>query len=182
MDLEYVDEYSFSRSLLTPGELIVWKGKPGRGHLMTKRDLKAMPLLLGAFCVFFYELVRKIMTDGNWEQILVRAVPVLILLYLLVGRFLYTAYIRKRTRYVITNQKIIRKRGKSVDVLSCSNLPPMRMNTFKDGYGTIIIGELPQYYTRPNGYGVRIDPNQFTLEAVENAARIRQLILDMEKY
>ena len=181
MDLEYVDEYSFCRKWLTPGELIVWKGKPGKGHLMTKQDWKAIPVLLAAFGAFSYDLVKKVMAGGDWENILVGAVAALILLYLLAGRFFYTAFIRRRTRYVITNQKILRKRGKSVDVLSCSNLPPMRMISFKDGYGTIIIGELPRYRTKPNGYTVHIDSNQFTLEALENASRIYQMILDMEK-
>ena len=180
MDLEYVDEYSFSRNLLTPGEIVVWKGKPGRKHLVTKQDLVGLPMMLLAAGVFSYNLIKMLREGGDWKSILICIVPVVILLYLSFGRFIHAAMARRRTWYVITNRKIIRKRGKSIDMLDSKNMPPMQMTSYEDGSGTIVFGGPTQYRNRRGGVTVHIDPNQFKLEAVENVVRIHQLISEME--
>ena len=34
--MENYDDYSFCNSLLLPGEGVLWKGKPAKGHLINK--------------------------------------------------------------------------------------------------------------------------------------------------
>lgn len=66
-------------------------------------------------------------------------------LYLLVGKFFYTAYMRKRTAYVITNKKIIRLRGKKIEMLDGKSLPVTHVEARLDGSGTIQFGEAIHY-------------------------------------
>ena len=51
--MEYNDEYGFCRSYLTPGEAILWKGRPQKGHLITAQDILMIPFSL-FWCSFAF--------------------------------------------------------------------------------------------------------------------------------
>ena len=98
-------------------------------------------------------------------------------LYLVFGRFIWTAFNRKRTAYVITNKKILRLRRNKIDILHSKNMPPIHVSAYKDGSGTIRFGQL-DYYSRSNTF----DPNGglFVLENIPDVAKVQQLIHNME--
>ena len=62
--MEYTDEYSFARPYLGPGESILWKGKPGKGHLLTAQDAFLIPfsIVWCGFAIFWEGSV--LLTDG----------------------------------------------------------------------------------------------------------------------
>lgn len=167
-------EYSFSRPYLTAGETILWKGKPGKGHLFTAQDLFLIPFSI-MWCGFaiFWEV--GVITSGAPFFFCLWGIPfVCVGLYLVVGRFFWSAYIRKRTRYVITNKKIIRLRGTRIDMQDARTLPPMYMTARTDGSGDIRFGEAVYYRRRSN---ISMDANQvFTLENIDNVAQVHGII------
>ena len=125
MYTEMTDEYSFCRPYLTAGETVLWRGKPGKGHLLTGQDIFMIPfsILWCGFAIFWEATVIR---NGAPFFFTLWGIPfVCVGLYMVFGRFLWTAWIRKRTAYVITDQKILRARGNRVDMLSpqCT-LPP----------------------------------------------------------
>ena len=171
---DYTDEYGFCRPYLTAGEAILWKGKPGKGPLISKQDLITIPFSI-MWCGFaiFWEV--GVITSGAPFFFGLWGIPfVCVGLYLVVGRFFWAAYMRKRTWYVITNKKIIRMRGKRIDMLDAKTLPPVSITANADGSGTIQIGE-HTYYRR--GGKTRIDSsNVFLLENLPNVAQVHEII------
>lgn len=178
MYTEYNDEYSFSRPYLTAGETILWKGKPGKGHLVTSQDVFMIPFSI-VVCVFtIFWLVTALSSGVPFFWMF--GIPfVCVGLYLVAGRFIRSAYIRKRTWYVITNKKIIRQQGNHIDMLDAKTMPPMRMTAHLDGSGNIQIGE-PAHYRR-NGRVYRDFSYVFTLENIPEVARVHQIIFNMER-
>lgn len=178
--MEYTDEYYFARSYLAPGESILWKGKPGKGHLLTPWDAYMIPFSI-FWCGFaiFWEV--GVLTSGAPFFFGIWGIPfILIGLYLVCGRFFHTAWLRKRTAYVITNKKIIRKRGKRVDMLGAGNLPSTHITTFADGNGNIRFGEYITYYRRTSFDGFQNNA-PFTLENIQDVVRVHQIISTMER-
>jgi len=178
--MEYTDEYSFARTFLSAGEAILWKGKPGKGHLLTAQDVFMIPFSI-FWCGFaiFWEVSVNI--SGAPFFFKLWGIPfVCVGLYILFGRFIWTAHIRKRTAYVITNKKIIRAIGNKIDMLDGRTMPPIYVAANKDGSGTIRFGQ-PNYNHR-GGYS-SFTPNTglFTLENIPDVARVQQLIGTMER-
>lgn len=180
MQTEYQDEYSFARPYMTAGETVLWKGKPGTGHLLTGQDVFMIPFSL-VWCggVFFWEY--GVISNGAPLFFCLFGVPfVCVGLYITVGRFFHTAWRRKRTAYVITTKRIIRARGSRVDLLDGRNLPPMHLAAHRDGSGTITFGQMV-YYRRRNGMHYDDAGEPFALENIPDVARVQQLIDRMER-
>ena len=173
--MEYIDDYSFSRSFLTPGETVIWKGRPAKGHIITSQDLLLIPFSL-FWCSFAFFWEYSALTSGAPFFFALFGLPFIAVgLYFLVGRFFHTAYLRKHTFYVITNLKIIRKRGKKIDMLDISTIPPLQIHAFNDGSGTITFGMLyGDVYTGQNRRGARVN---FTLENIPDVARVHALLM-----
>ena len=176
--MEYTDEYSFARPYLTAGEAVLWKGKPGTGHLFTSQDIIMIPFSI-FWCGFavFWEV--SVLTSGAPFFFGIWGIPFVCMgLYLVFGRFLWSAYIRRRTAYVITTKKIIRARGNRIDMLDGRNMPPIHVTAFRDGSGTVRFGQ-PDYHHRRSS----LTPNagMFTLENIPDVAKVQQLIGAMER-
>lgn len=179
--MEYMDEYSFSRPYIVGGEYILWKGKPQKGNIITGRDAYLIPFsILWCGLVLFWEF--SAITSGAPGLMGLFGIPfVCVGLYMVFGRFLHVNYLRKRTAYVITNKKIIRLRGKKIDMLDGKHLPPVHVEAYKNGNGTIRFESAA--YLR-NGRSYQGDPwgtSQFALENVENVVQVQQAIDKMEK-
>lgn len=179
--MTYTDEYSFARAYLSAGEAILWKGKPEKGHIFTQQDLLFIPFSI-FWCgfAFFWEI--SVITSGAPFFFAIFGIPFICIgLYLVFGRFLWTAYIRKRTFYVITNKKIIRAKGNKIDMLEGRTLPPVYVIANRDGSGTIRFGH-PHYHYRRGGFGYAgAYPTLFTLENIPDVARVQQIIGTMDR-
>lgn len=169
--MEY-DDYSFVNPYITSGENILWRGKPGEGNLVTAQDVFMIPfsILWCGFAVFWMVMASQ---AGAFALF---GIPfVCVGLYLVFGRFLWTSYIRKRTLYVITDRKVVRKRGSRIDMQDLSGAP-IRVMVHKNGYGTIRIGGMDPYYGRRGYHNVDNSYGTFLLENVPDVARVQQIL------
>lgn len=176
--MTYHKEFDFCKPYMVDDEYILWQGRPGEGNLLTKRDVTMIPFSI-VWCAFAIFWTTSVLQSGAPVfMALFGMVFVAIGLYMVFGRFIHTSYMRKRTAYVITNKKIIRIRGNNIDMQSGVNLPPMRIEVFKNGNGTLSFGD-EYVYTEWNKR--RYNTNQFTLENIPDPARVQQIIQQMEK-
>lgn len=168
-------DFEFANSLLTAEEFILWTGKPGKGRLFSASDAFVIPFSI-FWCGFalFWELMA--LSSGAPPFFALFGLPfVLIGLYLLFGRFLHTAILRRKTFYVITTKRLICKKGNRLSMLSGSDLPPMQMILYQNGFGSITFGEEGYTYRRSRHY--RIAP-VFTLDNIPDAVTVQKLLQD----
>ena len=172
--MEYTDDYQFYRSYLIPGESVLWKGKPEKGNLFTKRELIMIPFgvfWLG-FCLFWESIAIQ---SGQLIAIIWGLPFVAIGFYLLFGRFIQSAFLRDKTFYVVTNKKIIIKRGSRSKMYNAQDLPPMEVEIHKNGNGTILFCE--ETYTRRG----RRHHTYIILENLKDVAYAQNAISQMEQ-
>ncbi len=169
--------YSFCRGQIAPDEYVIWSGKPERGNIFTGQNL--------AYCFFGIPWTAFAIF---WTSTAMQGPPLFALfglpfigvgLYMLFGNFIYTAYIRKRTAYVITNKKIYRRMGRKTDNLAAAVMPTYETVIHRNGNGTIRF-PLPR---NPYEGTVRINgrpvPRYFTLENIAEIDRVHQAIAHM---
>ena len=174
-------EYKFSRQYMIDDEYILWQGKPEKGNLITRQDIFMIPFSI-MWCGFaiFWE-VTAILEGGSIFFCLWGIPFVCIGIYMVFGRFLHINYMRAHTFYVITNKKIIRSRNNRIDMLDGKTMPPMHIETFRNGNGTIYFGVQTYMKTRENRRNNSIVDRAFTIENVANVIRVQQAIDMMEK-
>ena len=169
--MEFGEEYGFCKAYLAEDEKVLWTGKPGKGNLIHWEDFVALPVSI-AWCAFAIKYMIGSIQARSFFSVVLESSFLLVGLYLLCGRILHMVWLRKRTRYVITDRKIIRLRHKRVDTLQIRGMPLMRVTYYKDGNGTIRINKwIPErnyYYPTPRR-GVTIpglDAGEFVLENI----------------
>lgn len=141
----YVDNYQFCKPYIIAGESILWKGKPEKGNIFTSRELILFPfsLMVCGFSLFWEYLALQ---SGQLFPVLWGLPIVAIGIYMLIGRYIQTAYLRNKTFYVITDKKLIIKKGNKINMYNGCDLPPMEVDIHKNGNGTILFYE--EVYTR----------------------------------
>ena len=171
--MDYMDNYQFCRPYIIAGESILWKGKPEKGNIFTRRELVMLPFSL-MVCGFslFWEFMA--MQTGQLFVILWGLPIVAIGIYMLIGRYLQSAYLRSKTFYVVTNKKIIVKKGNRISMYDGQDLPPMEVEIHKNGNGTILFWE--DVYTRRG----RRRSTYIALENLKDVAQAQNAISMME--
>jgi len=138
-----------------PGERVLWEGRPDPRVVFSKQDLYLVPFSL----VFSAIAVSILLTPGSGgaggDLIMVPFLAVG--LYLLVGRFFYQRYNRRRTRYVVTDRRAleIRTDGGLLKEASAASAP-MRVERHRDGRRGSIVWTLAGPYptpSSPRGFG-----------------------------
>lgn len=124
------------RNILGRGEKLLWEGRPPTGIRLTKRDTLFVPFSIfwAGFAVFW--------NVGVWSSdapVFFRlwGLPFLVVgAYMTVGRFWWDSRQRGRTRYAVTNQRvmIVTGLGASVRSLDVKNLPALILD--EDGKGS----------------------------------------------
>ncbi|WP_204631179.1 PH domain-containing protein [Dyella mobilis] len=127
-------------------ERLLWSGVPRRGVVFRPSDLMTIPftLLWGGFAVFWeYSVLSKDAPFffGIW------GVPfVLIGLYMIVGRFFADAYLRGRTEYGVTSQRVIIVSGllsREVKSLPLAAMADITLSEQSNRTGSIQFGPTP---------------------------------------
>jgi hypothetical protein len=147
---------------LFPGERLLWSGQPKQGLVLSGRDALLIPfsLLWGGFAIFWNVSVWTFPNTGqsiDWFMPL-WGVPFLVAgFYLIFGRFIHDAAVRKRMFYGVTDQRILVLRGLSsakLRSLDIHRLPKLELSEHRDGTGTIEFdGDSSFFGSGRNGFG-----------------------------
>jgi hypothetical protein len=103
--------------LLDPGEQALWRGGPDPKVLFVPGDAFIVPFsVLWAGFSFFWEGTLASTRHPPLPMLIFGAAFNAVGLYLLVGRFFYKRFDRRRTTYVLTNRRaaVVRNRGRQV--------------------------------------------------------------------
>ncbi len=100
---------------LTSGESIVWAGRPNTSVIFHREDLFLIPfsLLWGGFAIFWEASVLGLLPlfgKGDSTSLLfgLWGIPFLVIgQYLIWGRFLVAAWLKRRTFYGVTNRRVL---------------------------------------------------------------------------
>lgn len=172
--MEYTDAYQFPNNYLLPGESILWKGRPEKGNIFTRRDAVLLPfsVMVCGFSLFWEYMAIQ----SGQPFIMLWGLPVVCIgTYMLIGRYIHAAYLRNKTYYAVTNKKIIIKKGRKISMYHRQDLPPMEIEVHKNGNGTILFYE--QVHTR-RGYR---HTTYITLENLRDFLYAQNAINQMEK-
>ena len=134
------------RAQLSPGESLVWSGRPKRGIVFRGSDVFLIPfsLLWGGFA--FYWEYTAYTSGAPVFFLLFGGFFVIMGLHLIIGRFISDALIRGSTYYGVTNERVLilsefpSSRSKS---LALANLSDLSFTSKADGSGSIAFG--PQH-------------------------------------
>ena len=166
-------------TVLSPGETLLWSGKPRGGLLFRKTDVFLIPgsLMFCAFAVFWEYSVGS--SDAPLMFDLWGIPFVIVGAYMLVGRFAYDAALRAKTTYGLTEQRaIIVKQlfSNSVQSVSMRSWVDFDFSPSADGSGTITFGTPPGMFGGSR-YGPPPPP---AFEAIADAARVYTLVRDAQ--
>ena len=175
------------QSELTSGESILWAGQPSTSVIFHKEDALMIPFSLfwGGFAIFWEAAVSGIrwtQVNGRWPLGMIWGIPfVLIGQYLIWGRFFYTAWLKKRTYYAVTNQRVIvvqdgwkRKMASSF----IDSLPSLIKEGGSNGIGILRFGQTqPSWNNRRgfvawNGLNIGDVPTFVDIEDVDSVYRL----------
>ena len=143
-----MDQFQISQPFqpyLLTGERLLWSGQPQQGLLLSSKDMFLIPfsLMWGGFAIFWNAMVWLLPTDGDSGDgaglfFKLWGLPFLAAgLYLIAGRFIHDAHIRKKLFYAVTNQRVLTLRGSKIISLDIHRLPRLELSEHRDGTGTL---------------------------------------------
>lgn len=163
---------------LLPGESIVWQAPAPTGLVFRPIELFLIPfsILWGGFAIFWNASVWSMDTPMAMRLF---GLPFLLAgAYVTVGRFIVDWVQRRKTRFFLTNQRVIETRGSSVKSLDVQHLPTVNMTRRADGSGTIRFGQRESFFAM-NGLTIwqpGLDPNVQFLR-ISNVDQVYQLVM-----
>jgi hypothetical protein len=141
-----IDQSTFQRIQpeLLPAESIVWGGRPVTSVIFHKEDAFLIPfsLLWGGFAIFWEASVLGLWGhNGSWVFGAIWGIPFVVFgQYLIWGRFLYTAWLKRRTAYAVTNRRVLAvQEGRTQRVASAylDSLPALIKESGSNGIGVL---------------------------------------------
>jgi hypothetical protein len=168
---------------LESGERLLWSGKPGNRWLYPQ-DAVLIPfsVMWGGFAIFWEVSVSN---SGARDSLVfpLWGIPfVLAGLYLMIGRFFARRWMRRRTLYAVTDQRVISiapswLRGEHSTSVWLGSYPPVAKRLARDGRGTLLVGSFP-FASRwiaadPSWPGARsATTNAVVFADIENASEV----------
>ena len=134
------------RSSLLPHERVLWTGQPKQGLVLSALDTFLIPfsLLWGGFAIFWNIGVWTFPETQEGVDWFFRlfGLPFLVVgLYLIFGRFIHDASIRRHIAYAVTDQRVLVSRksafSSKITSLDLHRLPRLDLTEFRDDTGTI---------------------------------------------
>ncbi len=174
------DMYSFCRGQMAPDEFVIWTGKPEtKSNLFIGQNLSTVLFAIPWTAFAVYLTVTAAQFPGLF---FLSGIPFLAIgLYMLFGNFIYTAYMRKRTAYVITNKRIYRRMGRKTDNLSAAVMPTYETIMHRNGNGTIRFPLANDPYQRTYRVNGRVVTHYFSLDNLADIDRVQQAIARMDR-
>jgi hypothetical protein len=172
------------QSSLSPGEELLWTGRPKTGLVFRKTDFFMIPfsLIWFGFVIFWITMTVKM---GAPLIFTLFGVPFLFVgAYITFGRYIIDARNRANTRYGLTRERILIRTGAGQTTLTSLNIATLGTITLEqkaDGTGTIILGEndiTPIAFQSARRYAVKQAPR---LEFVDNVQAVYNQILELQR-
>lgn len=184
-----VSEHEWYEPYLQRGEAVCWAGKPGLRPFWTNEN--APIVLMAPLCSLFLGAIGAalyhMLTHGLQRQpaamlgTFALALPLIVyLIYIGFVQWFSSWVLLRRTEYVITDKRILRRRGRRIDALDTLRLPDVTLRPEKDGHGSLLFGRHPMEmvtgYGRnaPEFVGMRREP--FALWHVPQAREVLSLL------
>jgi len=176
---------------LEEGEKLLWQGRPE--HPPFGFDYDWLNILPGLFALGIGLFVVSVMTflprqteDSPLLFQLIFSIPILIGLYLLIGRSLLERYQMRRTVIVITDRRILRTVGDRVESITPGETIRMGLFQGRDGCGTILLVDVWATMTALTLRGSRggfslTREKGFQLRCIPDAAKAMDAINAMRK-
>jgi hypothetical protein len=105
------ETYEVVQPELASGETMLWAGRPSPSVILHREDVYLIPfsLLWGGFAIFWEAGVLGFWGKSHGSDIFVLwGIPfVLVGQYLIWGRFLFAAWLKRRTFYAVTDRRVI---------------------------------------------------------------------------
>jgi hypothetical protein len=174
---------------LSAGEQVLWLGRPRQGLMLRSSDaamilaLFVVALLICFPCWLLLDTViartgmLHVKEPGFWFFNGLIVLLVLLLYYVLIGRFFTDARKRARIHYALTGERMLIARGRGC-VLSVNlrTLPHLWLTERRNGYGDIWLAGRAM----PSGdvFGIN---TPFHLDTIPDAQRVYQMIRDAQK-
>lgn len=161
------------RTQLQPGEVLLWEGAPEPGIHFQRSDRFAIPFSL-LWCGFAIFWEASVIAAGGPLLFKIWGVPfVLMGLYITVGRFFFRARQLARTRYAVTDRRVIIQSRRETVFLPYGQIPLLQKEVRSNGTGTI-------WFQRPEvsggRHGRRVPGVGF--EEIAEAERVYRIIED----
>ena len=179
---------------LFPGERIVWSGQPKKGIAFNRSDWLGIPfgMMWCGFIIFWNVSVWNIPDTGTTDDWFFKlwGLPFLAVgLYLLVGRFFYDAWLRNRTIYAVTSQRVLILGGMISSKLTSreiQSLPMLELTEYRDGTGTIVFNSDDVGYSwfgRRRGFGAWTPTENANSQffRIDNPRRVYELIRNQSR-
>lgn len=169
---------------LVSGEKVLWQGAPAGGIRFRRSDFFLIPfgLFFFGFSLFWETMAVTVIGSGNHDQPLIGTVfPIfgipfiLVGFYLVIGRFFWDSYTRKRSTYVLTNRRALIETtsfGSKLISVTLADLSEVGLEQRADGSGTVILGQDTQV-----GYGQNSRTKRAPrFEFIPDAQRVYKLV------
>ena len=168
---------------LMPNESLLWSGRPRQGVLFRPADAYLIPFsLLWAGFAVFWEF--GVITSGAPLFFTIWGVPfVLVGLYIVIGRFFVDAWVRSRTAYALTTQRVLivgGHRTHSVKSLRLNGLPEMSFTQRSDGSGSITFGASTPWWAVVSGWPGATKSQTPAFESVNDVRSVFDRILSAQ--
>lgn len=171
---------------LSPGERLLWKGRPRGGVRLRGSDAFLIPfsLLWGGFAIFWETVaLTKIPKDNpaGWVAPIFGIPFVVVGLYIIFGRFFLDTKNRQTVEYAVTNRRAIIVSGlftRKVRSINLNSTPEITVAEKADRSGTISFGAAPPYgsWMQGNGMWFPGTPSQPAFEMIENVRSVYEII------
>jgi hypothetical protein len=182
------------RPLICCRERVLWQGRPVRHRLFRPSDALLVPfsIMWCGFAVFWEVSVLAATANADDPPptfFALWGVPfVLIGLYMVLGRFLVRAIASRRTRYVLTDRRVLVIGGLSGTRTMSSyitSLPPPVAAERRDRSGSLAFGAFPgvwDVFSRTNGWRAWASEPTGTpvLWHIPEVRRVRDLVADCQ--
>ena len=128
------------RDVLATGERLLWEGQPDRGLILRPIEILLIPfsLLWGGFAIFWNVTAW---TSGAGTEFQLFGMPFLLVgAYVIAGRFVHDIWLRRRTSYAVTDQRVVIRRvglGGGVRSIDLVALPVLELHEDSSGRGTV---------------------------------------------
>jgi hypothetical protein len=170
---------------LGSNEKLLWTGKPKTGIVFRSSDFFLIPFsLFWAGFAVFWEF--SVISSGGPIFFMFWGIPFILMgLYITIGRFFIDAYKRGKTRYGITQDRIIIKSGvfsQDVKSLNIRTLSDISLDQKADNSGTITLGPSDLRSTMSFGIDFPGQKQPPKLDLIEDAKTVYQQIIDLQRH